>query len=332
MRYLGSKALIAEELIELIGPGEGSSFCDPFGGMATVSAMAKKNGCHVATGDILTCPYSFQVARIECSRRLAFQRLRKLHGFADFESLVGHLNKRAAQNGWLIDEFSSKRRFFTRGNAERIEGARIEIAQWDAEKALTPMERAVLVASLVHSMDRVANTAGTYYAHLKEFSRKAQRPFFFELISPIPGSSTCSAHLVPAAELVTAQEWDVLYLDPPYNERCYAGYYHLPETISRLETPSCQGKSGSPAGLSRPKSAFNRPAMAVQALEALLAGAKAKKVVFHYSAEGLIPLSASRRLLSEFGNVREHALVAPGYTTQSRRRRSEHIVQIASDG
>lgn len=332
MRYLGSKTLIAERLIELISPQPGASFCDPFGGIATVSAVAKKRGCRVVTGDILTCPYSFQVARIAYSRRPAFRRLKTLHGFNDSVALVEHLNRQRSRSGWLVDEFAVKRGFFSKSNAEAIEGAWAEIGRWEAEGALSTGERAFLIASLIDSMDRVANTAGTYYAYLKALSRKARRPFRLDLISPVTGSADCSAHLLPAVELVALEEWDVLYLDPPYNERCYSGYYHLPESISRIEKPPCLGKSGTPAGPPRPRSEFNRSAKAVQALEAILAGTKAKKVVFHYSGEGLIPIAASRKLLSEFGSVEEHTLTAPGYTTQRRHRRSEHVVLVAGRG
>ena len=148
------------------------------------------------------------------------------------------------------------------------------------EDALTSGEKAFLVASLVDSMDRVENTAGTYYAYLKGLSRKARRPFRFHLVSPVKGGSSCSAHLMPAEELVAMKEWDVLYLDPPYNERSYSGYYHLPESMSRLETPQCTGLSGSPTGIPRPRSDFNRPAAAGHALESVLGEARAKKSNF----------------------------------------------------
>jgi adenine-specific DNA-methyltransferase len=318
--------------VELISPDVRASFCDPFGGIATVSAVAKSRGCEVVTGDILTCPYSFQVARIAYSRRPAFRRLQRLHKFDGFDALAEHLNRQRSATGWFVDEFAVNRRFFSRSNAEAIEGARKVIRHWVAEDALTSGEKAFLLASLVDSMDRVANTAGTYYAYLKNFSRKAQRSFRFDLISPVKGSSRCSAHLMPAEELVAMKEWDVLYLDPPYNERSYSGYYHLPESMSRLETPQCSGSSGSPAGILRPRSDFNRPAAAVQALEGVLGEARAKKVIFHYSAEGLIPLPDARGLLSHYGSIQEHVLAAPGYTTHASVRRSEHVVLIAGRG
>lgn len=37
---------------------------------------------------------------------------------------------------------------------------------------------------------------------------------------------------------------DVLYLDPPYNQRQYATNYHLLETIARYDDPEIHGKTG----------------------------------------------------------------------------------------
>ena len=36
----------------------------------------------------------------------------------------------------------------------------------------------------------------------------------------------------------------VLYLDPPYNDREYSAYYHLPETLVLWDSPEIHGKSG----------------------------------------------------------------------------------------
>lgn len=45
-------------------------------------------------------------------------------------------------------------------------------------------ENSLLTASLIDSMDWVANTAGTYYAYLKGWSHKASRTFRFNLVQP----------------------------------------------------------------------------------------------------------------------------------------------------
>jgi adenine-specific DNA-methyltransferase len=332
VRYLGSKTLVAEQVLDLLEPSAGDSFCDPFGGIATVSAIAKRRGCEVTTGDVLLCPYSFQVARIASSRRPSFAGLRRRHGYDSHAHVTEVLRGATVDSGWLIEEFSRKRRFFTVENARAIEGVRQKIATWVREGLVTARETAVLLASLVDSMDRVANTAGTYYAHLKSYSRKARLPFEFRLIAPVPGSSRCKAHLDRAEDLVARKSWDVLYLDPPYNARSYAAYYHLPESICRLETPECGGRSGVPRSAARPTSDFNRPARASGALAKVLRNARSGRVAFHYTGDGLISLDSARELMAPFGPVEEHVLIAPGYTTRNRPRRAEHVLLIASRG
>jgi len=164
-------------------------------------------------------------------------------------------------------------------------------------------------------MDRVANTAGTYYAHLKRWYRKARKPFRFELIPPTRGPENCRAYLCDAKNLVTLRNFDILYLDPPYNERCYAGYYHLPETIALGQTPRAHGKAGVPRR-QRPRSAFNSPSQALDALEELLDRASFRLLVLHYSDDGLMPRPKLRRLLRDYGAVEEMTVGANGYTTK----------------
>jgi adenine-specific DNA-methyltransferase len=86
-------------------------------------------------------------------------------------------------------------------------------------------------------MDSVANTAGTYYAYIKTMSRKATKPFIFHLIAPTQGNLFCNSLLCDANLLVKELSSDILYLDPPYNERNYQRYYHLPENIARRCIP-----------------------------------------------------------------------------------------------
>src|SRR6185436_6043411 len=114
---------------------------------------------------------------------------------------------------------------------------RIRINQWCRNNWVTQNQRAVLLASLINSMDRVANTAGTYYAYLKSWHRKALKPFRFELVRSSRGPQKGHCILADANTLVGSREYDILYLDPPFNERCYSSYYHLPESLARRHTP-----------------------------------------------------------------------------------------------
>lgn len=331
MRYLGSKATITADILDVIGDRPGEHFCDPFAGIGTVASAAKRRGMSVTCGDLLTFPHYFQIARVCHARLPAFSRLRAALGVASAAECIAHLNAPERRHeGWLYRNYALRRRFFTRANARQIDGAWEEIRSWNGAALLSERERAFLLASLVESADRVANTAGTYYAHLKSWTAKACKPFELRPVTPTPGPRA-TAVLGEATDVAERHGSGVLYLDPPYNRRCYARYYHLPETLSRLETPRVHGSSGMPL-VSRPTSRFTSPPRAWAALVELIARSPAPTIVFHYTRDGLIDLADARTLLARLGEVTEHELVAPGYTTRTSERRVTHTLLMMRRG
>lgn len=320
MRYIGSKTSTADRVYRLVAERIPSgTLGDPFGGIGVMGSYFKERGYNVVSGDILTHAHYFQVAKIQRQRSASFARVCNQLGLGSAADVVSMLNEAKERSGWFVREYSLRRKFFTPMNAERIAGCRLLILKWVKEGLLTFGEKAVLLASLINSMDRVANTAGTYYAHLKRWYRKAKKPFQFQLISPTRGPGDCRAYLSDAKDLVALHDFDILYLDPPYNQRCYAGYYHLPETIALGQAPRVHGKAGIPRR-QRPKSAFNSPSQGLSALEELLDRASFKLAVLHYSDDGLLPRDKIRKLLRRYGTVEEMTVGANGYTTDHKAR------------
>lgn len=283
----------------------------------------------VWTGDILTFAHYFQVSQVERNRPPEFRKLRRMMGLESQHDVVRMLNESRPQSDWLTREFSEKRGFFTKENATRIDACRLLILLWWRKGWITKQEKAYLLASLISSMDKVSNTAGTYYAYLKKWYRKAKKRFHFELLRPTVGKNGCRAFLCDAKRLVGMREYDILYLDPPYNERSYAAYYHLPETIARCETPPTCGKCGMPRS-SRPSSNFNRPGLAKCALKELLSVAHFRLLAFHYSDDGLIAPSDVRKILFRFGKVESFRLQSIGYTTAAMARAVEHRLYLVT--
>jgi len=245
------------------------------------------------------------------------------------DEIIRLLTSRRGEGGWLTKEYARKRKFFTTANARAIESCWLAIREWSDRGLVTAAESALLLASLIDSADRVANTAGTYYAYLKAWHRKAVRPFQFRLLTPVRGTLRCESHEKDAHALVREVDADVLYLDPPYNQRSHAHYYHLPETMARSETPSVHGASGIPDTVAQ-TSAFNRPSLAADALADIIRDAKARVVVVHYATSGLVSERQIRTMLSPYKVRSRHVLTAPGYTTQRQPRRTPHIVYVAA--
>lgn len=319
MRYFGSKGSVVEDVYKVatsfVAHG---TFCDPFGGLGTVASRFKSGGFEVWTGDMLCAPHLFQVARIELGEVPRFQALKGACSFDSCEQIVQHINDLPPHRGWIASTYSGRRRFFTARNAMRGDAARDQIEAWRKSGLLTHGEHALLCASLIHSLDRVANTAGTYYAHLKSWYRKAMRPFEFRLEQPVRGLHRGHARLLDAAALAKKQPWTILYLDPPYNTRSYAGYYHFPESLATGYRGPVRGAAGIP-DRELPRSRFSTASTALSSLADLIEAANWEVLLFHYSDDGLISPGPLRRLLRKFGSVSERTLHATGYSTRSNR-------------
>ena len=290
----------------------------------------KARGYEVHSGDMLRFAHYFQVARIVRGRCPSFSRLRAHLGVTTPTEIVDFLNSCQPVRGWLTRQFSESRRFFTQRNARCADACRLWIRDWQQNGLTTPSEHAVLLASLIDSLDRVANTAGTYYAHLKQWHRKALRPFLFRLVPPTYGPTGCTSRQCDARELVRGQEFDVVYLDPPYNQRSYAHYYHLPESIALDETPRARGKSGIPSS-EKPRSAFYRRESAVAALEEILSLVTFRIAVVHYADNGLVDPGTLGGLLKEHGRVTHKTVLSRGYTSLPNLRTVTHRIYLVSN-
>ena len=325
MRYLGSKTLLLDEIFNVIKEYNGSGvFCDPFGGIGTVGTYMKKKGFSVITGDILNFAHYFQVALIENNDDNCFEQLKNHLNLQLYKDLEEYLSQIVVQRGWLITEYAKKRQFFSCENACHIQGCIDAIEKWKKEAILTDKEYAILIASLIQSFDNVANTAGTYYAYLKKYYRKAKRPFKFKLLETTVGNSDCKAYLIDANELVKNVKCDILYLDPPYNERDYGRYYHLPETISKGVVPKPKGESG--MFITDNKKSIYNSKKAVVAFEDLIKNADAKCIIFHYTDKGLIDIEDARKILEQKGDVEEFYFDCKGYNTTVNSNKCQHHI------
>ncbi len=231
MRYIGSKVATLpaiQSIVERFAPNA-RSLCDPFAGTCTVSRHFKSLGLRVETGDLLWASYVFQRATIALNTPPAFS---KLFSALDLDNvdrvadaapqILNRLQQMPGRRDFVTECFSDAgkagRRFFTVANAERIDAIRGQIAEWSADNLIDELEEAYLLACLIDASDRVANTAGTYMAHLKQWGRKSLRPLEMRGVPIVDNALEIAVGRAQAWE-TAATEVDVLYLDPPYNTR-----------------------------------------------------------------------------------------------------------------
>lgn len=329
-RYFGSKHSSAAQVATLSTQGfSGSTAADAFGGLGTIGAVLKSSGFQVTTCDVLQMPNAFQHARIVCQSRPRFTRLRQQTELKTAEDVLQHLNTRRAERSWLVSEFSEKRQFFTKENATRIAGAWNAIRRWEEAGWLTESDRKFLVASFLNSMDPCANTAGTYYAYLKHWHRKALRPFQMKWIPVQEGVGGGQAMIGDALDCLKGKHFDLLYLDPPYNSRDYSRYYHLPESLASLKRPTTNpdSVSGVPKQM-LPASPLIRNSAEAIYLDKLISEVYWKRLVVQYCDGSHIPMGDLREILHAKGRVQEHILPSLGYTTSAKARQHSHHVFI----
>jgi adenine-specific DNA-methyltransferase len=336
MRYIGNKTRLLgfiQRAAASVGL-TGGSMHDAFSGTASVGRAFKALGWRVASSDIMTYSYVFQRAYVVTQRSPSFADLRS--GVSDLRATLRSTRFREAlarrrarterasvspepgaalaavaeylsswiepEPGFMTRHYSplGGRMYFTEENAGRIDAVRRRLHEWRAEGLIADDEFFVLLAALIEAADRVANTAGVYAAYIKSWQPNALRPLTLTPLSPVRGPRGAQAHQADAATVAAALgPVDLLYVDPPYNSRQYAGYYHVPEIIARGwfdDTPAIAGKTGLLAVRDQ-RSDWCSARKVAGALAELLEATRARHILVSYNSEGLLPEDAMRSIL-----------------------------------
>jgi adenine-specific DNA-methyltransferase len=234
----------------------------------------------------------------------------------DAESMqqwIAHLNELIAQElpihraGWFAEALGEgvwgQRLYFSRENAYAIEIVREAILRFARPPLSLPPDAChILLASLLHAADRVINTASVHCAFLKAIKKSAQRPLVLEvpkLSSGYCATVTCQDALDFAG---MTRNLDILYLDPPYNARQYASYYHIWETLVAWDDPVLTGVAGM-RPYNHQKSAWCSKKTAAAALRDTVAASDSREVWLSYSNEGILTHEQIMATLEAFGRV-----------------------------
>ncbi|MBI4522073.1 MAG: DNA adenine methylase [Gemmatimonadetes bacterium] len=319
MRYIGNKTKLLDFIrarLRRLEIGRGVAV-DPFSGTASVARMLKREGWRVIAGDIMRYAFVFARAYVELDREPDLSALAgelRESGPPTLAALLRYLERLEPKPGFIHEHYSPGgaegrrhgRMYFTAENAARIDAIRERIAEWLARGLIDEAAQDVLLAALIEGADRVANTTGVYAAFVKSWqpnalARLRLRPAEF---IDSNGHAASRALQEDAEEIVAeAGEFDLLYLDPPYNTRQYAGYYHIPELLAEGwfdRRPDLRGKTGLiPDGDKR--SDWSRRGRCEAVFERLVARAPCRWIVMSYNDEGIIRHSTIAEVLREYG-------------------------------
>lgn len=325
MRYLGNKDSLLPFIDEVLAMhGVVSTrekplcVCDPFTGTTSVARHLKRQEWRTTTSDLMTYSYALQHAYIGLNEAPTFNNLVNA-GVLDssinlpvpLHRVIAHLNNLRGVEGFFYWNYSPDgsegRRYFTSGNALRIDAIRQAINRWSEMELISESERFLLVAALIEAVSRVANIAGTYAAFLKRWDSRARKPLMLAVPQMVHSAFEHQINQADANELVPNTECDLLYIDPPYNTRQYGTNYHLLETLALGDEPETRGIAGLRTDGESRKSVYCKSGAAEEALSRLVKDTTARWVVVSYNSEGVIPHDTMVDILSQRGNVEIYA-------------------------
>ena len=312
VRYIGSKARVADAILDLAGSPRGGRFVDAFCGTGSVAAVAASRGWAVTLNDALPSAVAMSIGASVGRGNVPFA------AFGGYVSAVEVLNAVRGRPGFLHAEYSPasgltgdvERRYFTEHNAARLDAMRRQIKAWSDEGSLTRLEHELLLADLLQAANSVANISGTYGCFLKNWSSTALRPV---TIQPreLPDRTTDLTSLVGDVTRVPTTRADTVYFDPPYTKRQYSAYYHVLETIHAGDSPKVGGVTGLRPWRDK-ASDYCYKTRALAALKRLILGTSARQILLSYSNEGHVPREQLINGLSEAGTVSPHEIKTIG--------------------
>lgn len=304
LNYIGSKFQLLDWLTTNIREKtglksfKGKTFADLFAGTGIVSYHFRKQHARVLSNDtelyssILSNAFTSSVFTEKC------------------KSVLDECNN-GTHIGYITHNYSpygSERKFFTIENAQKIDYARKTLEERKDE--LTEDEYKFILASILVSADNVSNVPAVYGCFLKEFKAKATKDIQFVPIHNNTQPSAKGSHTynkdVLDTEFLTSFQADIVYLDPPYNQRQYSKNYFPLNMIAKsphdLETEDeLKGKTGIPSDCFL--SPFCKKKEVEDAFDILFRELRAEWIFLSYNSESFVSKEKMTTIMEKYGEV-----------------------------
>lgn len=306
MNYIGSKYkllnFIKSTIYSVVGNDVSDKiFCDIFAGTGTVGRNFKQEVKQVISNDFEY--YSFVLNKNYIANHTELK---------DKEKLITELNHLPfIDSGFIFNNYctgsGSERQYFSDENGKKIDTIRKKIEDWKITGKINDEYYYFLLASLLESADKVANTASVYGAFLKHLKKSAQKKLNLEPANFIITNNNHKVYNKDSNELIKEISGDILYLDPPYNARQYGANYHLINTIAKYKSFKPKGKTGLP---NYQKSKYCSKNYVLSTFENLIKNANFKFIFLSYNNEGLMSADDVKKIMSKYGkyevSVKKH--------------------------
>jgi len=322
--YLGNK----RALLEPIGAAVASAqqrlgrdklrILDAFSGSGAVSRYLKRFAAELVVNDIEDYAKAvsdcYLANRHQVDREALDPAVARLNALAQAEGRPEGFIRRLYAPRDAASIQADDRVFYTPENAARLDAYR-QLLEAEPE----PLRR-LLLAPLLSEASIHANTAGVFKGFYKDRSTGVGRfggsgadaldriTGEIELKAPVLSRFECDfqVHQSDANRLVReVGDFDVAYLDPPYNQHPYGSNYFMLNLLVNYEEPTEISRvSGIPRDWRR--SDYNVRAKSLPRFRELVGAVDASFVIVSFNDEGFISPAEMLALLGEVGTVTEH--------------------------
>lgn len=301
VRIIGSKYKMLENISMVIQKEKitGNTLFDVFSGGTSVSRFFKRKFA-ITSNDILYFSYVLQKALISLNQYPKFDNLDIMANWHEdgkerVSRVIDFLNDLRGTKGFIYKHYTPaskpvdvfERMYFSEINGKKIDAIRTKIQEWFENKQINEEEYFYLIASLLLSVQKIANISGTYGAYNKNWDPRSIKELKLQVIEIITSRYEHRAFNSNSFKLLSKVNCDIAYIDPPYNSRQYIANYHILETIAKYDEPKIKGKSGM-RNYSDEKSTFCSKRTAKDELFRLINGLRTKYVILSYNSEGLV--------------------------------------------
>lgn len=298
MNYIGSKLslipFIRAAVEDCVGIDLSDKvFCDLFAGTGVVGRAFKSRVGKVISNDWEY--YSYVLNRNYIGNHIALDSQ---------DELVRELNELSgAEDGFIFRNYcsgsGSGRQYFADENGKKIDAIRIQIERWKENGYISEDMYFFLLATLLETADKLANTASVYGAFLKHLKATAQKTLILEPAYFTINANEHEVYCRDANVLIKEIQGDILYLDPPYNSRQYGANYHLLNTIAEYKPFVPKGKTGL-----RPysRSLYCSKRTVCESFESLIQDAEFRFIFISYNNEGLMSMQDIKSIMSRYGH------------------------------
>lgn len=308
MRFIGCKNNLLDHIKEVIDKHvkEANTFCDLFSGTTTV-ARHFKQWYSIISNDLLYFSYCLQKGTIVNNQIPSFEIL---CNHLNIKNPIDYLNSIPTEN---MEVLPNKNRFFqnnytplcnrmylTEQNALRIDYSRNEIEKWKNQNLINENEYFYLLAAIIEGIPYVSNISGTYGAYNKTWDKRSYKKFELISLNVYDNNKQNFAYNTDGVELLKSISGDILYLDPPYNERQYLPNYHVLETSALYDSPMLNGKTGQRSYGEEQKSKFCSKRTVLNAFEELLKNANFKHIILSYNTEGIMSVNEIQQIMEKY--------------------------------